>query len=78
MVKDNLRAFLYLLMRDHLPPGVVRQIIKTGIFASDGHKHIYTNGHLAAMAAECAANIKRGRSADPAALAEMAKQTEGG
>lgn len=78
MVNDNLQAFLYLLMRDRLPTGTVREIIKTGIFPSDGHRHVYTNGHLAAMAAEYAADIRRGRPVDPAVLAEMAKQTEWG
>ena len=77
-ILDEAPDTLYLLMRDRLPTGTVREIIKTGIFPSGGHRRVYTNGHLAAMAAEYAADIRRGRPADPAVLAEMAKQTEWG
>ena len=75
-MNDNLQVFLYVLMRDEATPGSVRQIIKEYLFKCDGQEAVFTNRHLAAMAAEYAADIRRGRPQDPAALAEMAKQTE--
>jgi hypothetical protein len=75
---DPLQAFLYILMRDHLPTGVVRQIMKEHMFPLDGQETVCTNRHLANMAAEYAADIRRGHPQDPSVLAEMAKQTEWG
>lgn len=78
-MKDNLQIFLYVLMRDHLPCGVVRELIKETVFKAEEHEEIFfTNPDLERMAASYAADIRRGRPQDPAVLAEMAKQTEWG
>jgi hypothetical protein len=55
-------SFLYLLMRDHVPPGVVE-----GIVAKDEPREdpelvfVLTNGHLAAYAEEIAGRLTRKR-----------------
>ena len=77
-MNSNLQIFLYILMRDHLPTGVVRDIMKNYVFECNGQEAVFTNKHLAAMAAEYAADIHRGSKQDPSVLVEMAKQTEWG
>lgn len=78
-MKDNLQIFLYVLLRDHLPSGAVAGIIKNSVFkAQEYEEAVFTNKHLASMAAEWAAEIRNGRPQDPAVLAEMAKITEWG
>lgn len=52
---DPLTSFLYLLMRDHLPVGVVVKLIAD---SNTGEDCIFTNGHLAQFAAFCSDEIK--------------------
>ena len=52
---DRVQHFLYILMRDHLPPGVVAGIIEDFIKASKGLHVEFSNEHLAAYASELAA-----------------------
>ena len=47
MREEQLTAFLYILMRDEVPPGVVARIIKR--YLSEG-SYIHTNKPLANMA----------------------------
>jgi len=49
---DPLVSFLYLLMRDHVPAGVVEGIVRP----RDGVTH-FTNGHLARYAQDLAARL---------------------
>jgi hypothetical protein len=53
---DKLVCFLYELMRDHLPPGKVQQIVFNSI-----HKETtrYTNGWLALYAKDLAESLTR-------------------
>lgn len=53
---DPLTSFLYLLMRDHLPAGVVVGLI---VQSTNKEESIYTNGHLAQFAELCADEMKR-------------------
>lgn len=46
--KDKLTAFLYTLMRDHLPAGVVEELVRENENIEDTVK--YTNGYLARYA----------------------------
>lgn len=53
---DGLTAFLYVLMRDHLPPGVVESCVLEHV--ERGHKSQYCNGWLASYAKDLARRIK--------------------
>lgn len=46
---ERLQAFLYLMMRDELPLGVVAKIVKD-IEKFEGDHCVFTNKHLAAYA----------------------------
>lgn len=55
-------AFLYELMRDQVPVGVVERIVLTDENARTAHdddpfEYVLTNGHLAAYAEEVAARL---------------------
>lgn len=52
----RLTAFLYDLMRDHVPPGKVEEIVRS--LFKPGACYQYTNGWLALYAADLAARIK--------------------
>ena len=65
-------------MRDHLPTGIVREVMKDHVFMGAGHEHMYTNKHLAAMATQYAEEIIAGKKQDLAAAIEMSIQTEQG
>jgi hypothetical protein len=49
---SRLMAFLYILMRDHLPPGVVEGIMVDHVEVAAGMQHMYSNDFLAAYAYE--------------------------
>lgn len=54
-INSRLVSFLYELMRDHLPPGVVEEIVR----ASDSEPNVvYTNGWLAQYAEHLANRLK--------------------
>ena len=54
--KDPLVGFFYLLMRDHLPAGVVMQLL---IDSTEKPDCVFTNGHLAKFAEFCAYEIRQ-------------------
>lgn len=56
VLKPKMVAFLYLLMRDHLPVGPVSEIVKD-LRAHDGA--IFTNGWLAKYAEHVAVELSR-------------------
>ena len=54
-INSRLVSFLYELMRDHLPPGVIEEIVR----ASEGESDVvYTNGWLAQYAQDIANRLK--------------------
>ena len=54
-INSKLVSFLYELMRDHLPAGVVEEIVQ----ASEGESNVvYTNGWLAKYAEDLANRLK--------------------
>lgn len=46
---DRLTSFLYVLMRDHLPPGVVTEVA-IDAYVGEGGSHILSNSYLAKYA----------------------------
>jgi len=54
--KDPLVCFLYLLMRDHVPAGVISKIANDSKTNTDGH--IYTNGFIAEFAKYIAERLR--------------------
>lgn len=54
--KDPLVTFLYILMRDHLPTGIVEEIVEKHTY-HDGMT--YTNGWLAEYAQDLAERLKK-------------------
>ena len=54
--RDPLVGFLYHVMRDHLPPGLVERLVREehGVLESN-----YTNGHLARYAKDLAKRLRR-------------------
>lgn len=61
MSEKNLQSFLYVLMRDHCPPGAVVEVIKGHVAKAADLEVTYTNTWLAAMAQEYTAAIIEGR-----------------
>lgn len=55
---DRLVLFLYLLLRDHLPAGIVEKIAETAC-AVDASEHDFTNGWLADYAMHIAVDLKK-------------------
>jgi hypothetical protein len=53
---DRVQSFLYDLMRDHLPPGKVEEIVRNCDYASVS----YTNGWLANYAADLSKRLREG------------------
>lgn len=53
-INDKLVSFLYELMRDHLPPGMVEKIVRE----SENPDVTYTNGWLAKYAEDLANRLK--------------------
>ena len=53
-INSKLVSFLYELMRDHLPPGKVEELVR----ASQDPDCIYTNGWLAKYAQDLANRLK--------------------
>jgi len=53
---DPLTSFFYLLMRDHLPAGVVTELIAE---SNGGDTSVFTNGHLAEFAELCAQELMK-------------------
>jgi hypothetical protein len=58
---DELVAFLYVLMRDHLPCGQVEQIIQDNILAQKEEKITFSNGYLANYAKNLANILRRNK-----------------
>ena len=56
---DPLVEFLYALMRDHLAPGAIEQIMNEQVMGG-GIVSRYTNGWLAKYAQDLAGRLKRG------------------
>ena len=54
---DPLVALLYHLMRDHLPCGVVEQILRNHVFTGDKDAE-YCNGYLASYAKDIADRLR--------------------
>lgn len=54
---DRLTSFLYELMRDHVPPGIVMELVNS----STGETIQYTNGYLAKMAQHFADRLRNNR-----------------
>jgi len=50
-------------MRDYLPAGTVRGVIKEHVWRTNSLTPLFTNQHLAAMAFEYAEDIRRGHAA---------------
>ena len=59
MNKDNLTAFLYILMRDHTTPGEVSRLIREHVLVGEG-ENFYSNKQLAEMADVYATAILEG------------------
>ena len=53
--KSKLIGFLYLLMRDHIPPGIVEEILND---CDTENTTVYTNGWLAQYAEDIANRLK--------------------
>jgi hypothetical protein len=54
---DGLISFLYELMRDHLPAGVVEKLVQNVVDEQPKYPIVFTNGYLADYAADLAARI---------------------
>lgn len=54
-INSRLVSFLYELMRDRLPPGVVEELVQN---AEDEPEIVYTNGWLAKYAEDIANRLK--------------------
>jgi len=58
LTQSRLVAFLYELMRDHVPPGVIEKIVSTDEAKyEDGTSVLLTNRHLGAYADEVAVRL---------------------
>lgn len=47
---SDLQIFLYVLMRDHVPPGAIVDILRNHVATTEGDDPVYTNKPLAEMA----------------------------
>lgn len=54
-INSRLVSFLYQLMRDHVPPGIVEQVLNQ---SEDEPQVTYTNGWLAKYAEDVANRLK--------------------
>lgn len=59
VLTGKLEAFLYLLMRDHVPPGVIGDLLKE-LSAAGAGECSYTNGWLARYAEHVAGELRGG------------------
>lgn len=55
---DPLIAFLYELMRDHVPPGVVEKVVRNSELPSEDDTYVLSNVHLARYAEEIAIRLR--------------------
>jgi len=53
---DPLTSFFYLLMRDHLPVGIVTKLVAE---SNSDNSAQFTNGHLAQFAELCSQEVQR-------------------
>lgn len=53
--EDKLVSFLYELMRDHIPPGKIEDLVRN----SSSKKTFYTNGYLALYAKDIADRLRK-------------------
>lgn len=58
--KDPLVSFLYVLMRDHVLPSDIENIIQRGL-PKDGQDVLFTNGWLANYAKDITKRIREGK-----------------
>lgn len=56
--RDPVVSFLYELMRDHVPPGVVEAVTRASIAKADLDETAYTNGWLADYAEDIAERLR--------------------
>jgi len=56
---DALTSFLYELMRDHLPAGVVEQLVRTAV--NEPEENVFTNGWLAKYANNLAEQLNNAK-----------------
>lgn len=59
-----LTSFLYELMRDHVPCGVVERLVRDSQFAPGTNAHRLTNGHLGRYAEELALALTQKQETD--------------
>jgi hypothetical protein len=59
MNQDKLKAFLYLLMRDEVVPGIVAGLVKSVMTKPFDGKVEYSNQHLENYAAELASHLTK-------------------
>lgn len=57
---DKVAWFLYLLMRDHLTPGKVEEILVKNLDVDSKVEAVFSNPHLARYAIEIAARLRTG------------------
>ena len=55
---DPLVSFLYELMRDHVPLGVVEKVVRNSELPSEGDTFVLSNVHLARYAEELAIRLR--------------------
>lgn len=59
--RDSLVCFLYLLMRDKLPPGTIAELLRD---SQHGLENVYTNGWLAKYAQWVAKELRNQHASD--------------
>lgn len=62
----ELVAFLYVMLRDHLPAGTIEQVMVEHVGKGRGKEREYSNRHLAAYARELAVRLMLGEGSDNA------------
>lgn len=67
--EDKLVSFLYDLMRDHLPCGVVEDLVLNQVTTADDSEFLFTNGFLANYAKDLAQRL-RGTQDEPGTARE--------
>lgn len=57
----QLKALLYVLLRDHLPAGVLQELIAKHIVQASRHDPIYSNSHLAEYAEQLILDLQQAK-----------------
>jgi len=55
---DPLVSFLYILLRDHVPAGVVEGIVQNHVAVAGGHEAEFCNGFIASYAKDVAERLR--------------------